>query len=268
VAATYNKLEDSVEIQGQKNINQAYNNYIQNEMLLKHQGNIAQGYKQQYLEALNRDTANTVGAYKSQLELDKAELASKELTELSALSSDIASEKAAAEKSINDQSSRLAKYNQYALQMMFENMYDSVNNPEDGTYNKSDLNTLFEYDSKGKMTGVTDKFEALYYNPDGSLTDAGAQLYANLMNDLDGYLTAKATTQEVSDWIDKDKEWFRTAMTTKSNGKLAEYDGISKQGSTKAQVQQTRADVYNSGKDTYVYEMIGELPNMDEYNDE
>lgn len=198
ISSAYSTQRSSLQQQAHRDVSQAYSNYLQNEMTMKHASNIASGNRDAYLDDVRFATDKSVTAISENLKNNLYQSKLNEANDLYTLSSDIAKQQEANEKELKNLALLQADYQKKINDYAFNKAYDADEGSIDATYLG-----LFD-ENTGTFT--KDALELMYEldeNNNQVLTQTGKDIYKWALYGFDDYAANNYSVSDYSKLLDE-----------------------------------------------------------------
>ena len=191
----YTAGSTGLEQQAQKNIGDAYGNYVASQLQLKNIDGITAGYRDTLNKTLTESYEQSIYDTNQQLLANKASL-------LTNLGQEIANYKVSAEKNIDEQATALLGYENDLLK------HASTMMVEDELLTEKYSN-LFKFDAEGNVLGWSDNANKFMYetadpnNPNSlKYSETGKQLMGAVLQDFGDWAKVNYNAEKYSDWVE------------------------------------------------------------------
>ena len=261
----YNAGAKVLEQQAQKDIGSAYGNYLASQIQMRHLDGVTEGYK----NTLNK---NIDDAYKQSVFTTEQILQQNKNQLLLDAGQQVADYKAQAEKSINEDATRMLKYQQDLLKHAASMEYN-------GNSLVDEYSELFKFDVKGNVYGWSDIGESFLYerydpnNPANMrYSDAGKSFMGYLLQDFGDWAQMNYNAKDYGEWVDSGQILFNNAVFGSDINPYAGDPTVVKDLADPVrtayikQVSKNKVDVY-AGSDVINNKDVAEIFTMNDLGD-
>lgn len=205
VKSQYNIASSNLEQQAQKDVYDAYSNYLLSEMMVNKASDLTTGYKNYVDKTLKNQYDASLYNIDQQLYNDK-------LTAFSEASDAVAKFNTEKSKEIDKQALNMVGY----MQDLFKFATTSVLN--DGTSLVDKYETWFKKDKSDNVIGWSDSAKNVFFdintqNNTETLNDLGKQIYGVMLGSgFDDWAASNYNKEEYNTWLETDRNLFNQAL--------------------------------------------------------
>lgn len=181
-------LQDQIaSAQTQKNISNAYSNYLHHEMALKHTNDMTASGKQYFQQRLAYDTNKAVSAYKQEDVGKKQALEQQKQTDINTIKNQYYTD---LQKQATEFGERAVNIEKGITDLMFSRYQD---NPA--------YSDIFQLDANNKLMGLSNKGKDMFFGADGKLTDVGKKWFSEGLYYYDSVARHQLSAEEYDNYI-------------------------------------------------------------------